>query len=162
LTEGFTTAALVTALAAFVGCAGSDLLYRRIPNLAVAAIIGAFVVYGGAAGLPAAAWGGHLAVAGGAFAVTAGCFAAGWLGGGDVKLATAALLWAGPGLAPLVLVATGAIGIVVALVGYLIQRLERTRTVPPSGPVAALSARRGVPYGVGLSVGGLLVILPRL
>ena len=49
------------------------------------------------------------------FLVGAVLFARGWLGGGDVKLLTAATLWAGPAGTPALLVLTGVLGGVLAL-----------------------------------------------
>lgn len=155
----FSVVACVAAWGALGYCATSDLLYRRIPNWVVALIALTFLVHGLGRDLSLSQWGLHLAVAGGAFVICALCFMAGWLGGGDVKLATTVLLWAGPLVAPVILVVTGLSGILVALTGLVIQRLEPTTSGTLPGPLAVWSARRGVPYGIGLSLGGALAVL---
>src|SRR5580692_1007700 len=50
------------------------------------------------------------------FVVGALLFARGYLGGGDVKLLAAAALWAGPTLLPSLLIVTGLMGGVLALI----------------------------------------------
>lgn len=159
MAQHLTVLASLIAVVALVGCAVSDLRHRRIPNVLVVILIGARFFHALTAGLPSSALGAAVAVAIAAFAVGAACFAMGWLGGGDVKLAAAVLLWAGPSLAPLVLTITGAVGILVALAGLLVQRVEMARTAALPGPLAVWSTRRGVPYGIGLASAGLLVVL---
>src|SRR5579864_2895555 len=85
--------------------------FRRlvIPNLLPIALCALWPVYFAAApslygGL--AAIGCALAV----FVVGAFMFARGWLGGGDVKLLSAATLWAGPAGTPQLLLLTGMLG----------------------------------------------------
>lgn len=159
MTQHLTVLASLVAVAALLGCAVSDLRHRRIPNLVVLVLVGARFSHALTAALPPSALGAAVAVAVAAFAVGAACFAMGWLGGGDVKLAAAVLLWAGPTLTPLVLTITGAVGIVVALTGLLVQRVEAARPAALPGALAVWSARRGVPYGIGLAAAGLLVVL---
>ena len=157
--HGLASAACWTALVILAGCALSDLVHRRIPNLAVLGLIAAFAVYAPLIGLSWSQVGWNGAVAAIGFAIGTGCFAAGWLGGGDVKLGAAVLLWAGPELAPVVMMVTGAVGVVVALTGLVIQRLEPATDGALPAPVALWSASRGVPYGIGLSAAGILVVL---
>ncbi|KJS39239.1 MAG: hypothetical protein VR70_08555 [Rhodospirillaceae bacterium BRH_c57] len=143
----------------FAGCAAMDVVFRRIPNLLVLAASAAFaalMIVSPPSGQTLAL---HLLAAALAFTVGAACFAKGWIGGGDVKLAAAVLLWAGPAMAPLVLVVTGAGGWLFALIGLAVRRLERSRAVPVPRWLGALSVTRGVPYGVGLSIGGILAVL---
>lgn len=143
----------------FAGCAAMDVAFRRIPNLLVLAAAAAFAGLAVAAPPPGTALAVHLPAGGLAFAIGAACFARGWIGGGDVKLAAAALLWAGPALAPLVLLATGAGGWLFALIGLAVRRLERSPSVCVPRWLGVLSIARGVPYGVGLSAGGILAAL---
>ncbi len=93
----------------------------------------------------------------------------GWLGGGDVKFATALAFWAGlPELPELLLVTTLAGGIVALgtlLRPWFAQRLVvvlaslASLGLRPAGGVAArlALAPRGVPYGVALACGGLWI-----
>jgi len=97
----------------------------------------------------------------------------GWLGGGDVKFATALAFWAGlSDLPELLLVTTLAGGIValgVLLRPWFAQRLAVVLAslsalgLRPAGGVAArlALAPRGVPYGVALAGGGLWIWVQR-
>lgn len=93
----------------------------------------------------------------GALVLAAGLlmFAAGWLGGGDVKLAAACALWLGPGpqLAEFALWTALAGGVLVAWLG-LGRAAARLGLVllPPA-------LRRGavIPYGAAMAAGGAMV-----
>lgn len=143
----------------FAGCAATDMAFRCIPNLLVLAAAAAFAGLGLLAPPPGHTLALHLLAGTLAFAVGAACFARGWIGGGDVKLAAAVLLWAGPALTPLVLLTTGLAGWLFALIGLAVRRLEKSPSVPVPHWLGALSITRGVPYGVGLSVGGIVAAL---
>src|SRR5215475_1441961 len=85
--------------------------FRRfvIPNLLTAAICLLWQFYFAAnPSLSTALW--SLGCAGAVFVVGAVLFARGYLGGGDVKLLSAAALWAGPGGTPGLLFLTGILG----------------------------------------------------
>jgi prepilin peptidase CpaA len=97
------------------------------------------------------------------FLVGAVLFARGWLGGGDVKLLSAATLWAGPAGTPALLMLTGVLGGALALFllmpfGSQIAMAVRALLGQPS-----MSAERGlatpVPYGVAIAGAALIVIL---
>lgn len=143
----------------FAGCAAMDVAFRRIPNLLVLAASAAFAALTIISPPSGQTLTLHLLAAVLAFIVGAACFARGWIGGGDVKLAAAVLLWAGPAMAPVVLVVTGLGGWFFALVGLAVRRLEQSHAVPVPRWLGALSVTRGVPYGVGLSIGGILAVL---
>lgn len=155
------TAGLLAAVA-LLCLAWCDLRRRRLPNALVALHAAAFLLYAFASGLTWPDFGWHAATALATFGVTLIFFSLGWLGGGDVKLWSSVMLWAGPGLAlPAVIVATlagGVLGIVCWMAQKLSPKLQHTalRT-----PLRLLSAQRGVPYGVALSLAGLLVLWAR-
>jgi len=97
------------------------------------------------------------------FLVGAVLFARGWLGGGDVKLLSAATLWAGPAGTPALLMLTGVLGGALALFllmpfGSQITAAFRALLGQPS-----VSTERGlsvpVPYGVAIAGAALIVIL---
>jgi prepilin peptidase CpaA len=97
------------------------------------------------------------------FVVGAVLFARGWLGGGDVKLLAAAVLWAGPGGTPSLLMLTGVLGGVLALflllpVGGQITAAARAMLGQPP-----ITAERGlampVPYGVAIAGAALILVL---
>ncbi|CAK0747477.1 prepilin peptidase CpaA [Azospirillaceae bacterium] len=72
-----------------------------------------------------------------------GLFAAGWIGGGDVKLLAAATLWLGPEHLSELLLLTASVGGIVAL-----ATLAATRN--PRAPI---------PYGVAISAAALLCLM---
>lgn len=153
-------AVLACAVAAF-----HDLVWRRIPNALCALLAIASVAARLTDGLAAAA--ASLAAAAVLFAVLFALFLRGVLGGGDVKLATAAAL----GLPPLAVwdfvVATALAGGVLSLL-YLAGPHLPLRKPRPAGrgkPLLARIAaaetwrlkRRGpLPYGVAIAAGFLL------
>ena len=97
-----------------------------------------------------------------AFVVLLALFAAGAMGGGDVKLGTAVFGWAGTQAAWPALFITSVAGLVLALVGLAVDFCCR-RWPPKRRGFAhrwadAISARRGVPYGVALALGGIAAL----
>src|SRR4051794_5900224 len=89
-----TVALLFPALMAYA--AASDLLTMKIPNRLVIGLAVAFFVSAAWVGLGWSAVGLHVGVAAGTLVLCFGMFAAGWIGGGDAKLAAATALWFGP------------------------------------------------------------------
>jgi prepilin peptidase CpaA len=97
------------------------------------------------------------------FVVGAILFARGYLGGGDVKLLSAAALWAGPAGTPALLVLTSVLGGALALfllmpLGGQMATAARLMLGQPSLP-----PQRGlampVPYGVAIAGAALIVVL---
>jgi prepilin peptidase CpaA len=144
--------------ALLIFAAASDLLTMTISNrLCILAAV-AFPVIAPFAGLGAATIGLHVAMGAAMLALCFGLFAAGWIGGGDAKLAAAIALWMGPSLAlPWALVAS-------AFGGTLTLALLAIRAMPlPIGlavqPWAARLHERtsGVPYGIALAAAALVI-----
>ena len=155
------------ALAAFgvVMAAAAFEDFRRlvIPNLLPILLCALWPVYFAAA--PSLY--GALAAIGCAAAVFVGgavLFARGYLGGGDVKLLSAATLWVGPAGTPALLILTGIIGGALALfllVPFGRQIAASARQMLGQPPV---QAERGlampVPYGVAIAGAALIETLP--
>lgn len=131
----------------------SDVRHRRIPNWTVVALIGLYAVL-------VAALGGHglvsaLEAAGLALVATVALYALKVIGAGDSKLFTAVAFFAGLGYLPLLVVATTLAGGVIALVSLASR---------PRRALAMFTLRgkgdwgRGVPYGLAIAVGGLIVL----
>ena len=91
----------------------------------------------------------QLAVAAGVFLLLALAFYAGMMGGGDVKLAAALVLWFPP-------VATVRFLVIMSIAGgavtLLFLALHRARHKP---------GRPQIPYGVAIAVGGLAILAQR-
>jgi prepilin peptidase CpaA len=149
------TGCLVLLAALLIAAAWLDLRTLHIGNVLSVAIAALFCVWA-VTGLMAdtytlPAFGLSVACGAGLFLLGAAAFAAGILGGGDVKLLSAVGLFAGPaGILELLLVtalAGGLLGIAV-LAGV------------PLGPVSSpgeATLRRRLPYGPAIAVGGLWV-----
>jgi prepilin peptidase CpaA len=156
---------LVLAIGLFAGVAYRDVRTGRIPNRLALAI--------GALGLVRMILAGDttagfytLAAAAAVFAVACLLFRRGLVGGGDVKLLTAATLLVGyRDLAGLLLVMSlcGAlIALVVVAADRLAPRLRSAPRAARSPPVRAdrgSSARLTVPYGVAIAAAGILTLL---
>ncbi len=89
------------------------------------------------------------------FGAGAMAFAAGGLGGGDVKLLAAAGLFAGPGLLVDLLMVTALVG------GALGMAILAGAPIGPAAPAGGVTIRArlrgGLPYGPAIAAGGLWV-----
>ncbi|MFT0172230.1 prepilin peptidase [Paraburkholderia mimosarum] len=135
----------------------SDIRSRRLPNRSVLLVALSYLVDAALSrsGVPSVAV--HLATAAGAFAVFALLFRFGWMAGGDVKLATAVFLWAGPNFALPVLFIVSLCGLVLGLTVLAIALIQRRRGRGDIAPTASLR-KASVPYGVPLAIGGLAAV----
>ena len=136
----------------------SDLLTMTIPNWLTLALMAAFVVLAPVAGMNLHAFGLHWASGGAVLAVAFFCFAMGWIGGGDAKLASVIALWLGWDNT-VEFIAIGSIfgGVLTLLV------LTFRRSVLPAFVIRQPWVQRlhdesaGVPYGVALAAAALAV-----
>ena len=155
----------VCCLAAFaillIAAGWQDLRTMRIANGFSLAIVGLFVVWAGielASGRSSPLTIGlSIASAVAVFAVGAAAFAAGALGGGDVKLLAAVSLFAGPGGLLDFLVVTALAG---GLLGLAILAGAPLGQPAVAGPLRA-KLRGGLPYGPAIAAGGLWVAASR-
>jgi prepilin peptidase CpaA len=138
--------------------ASTDLLTMRISNGVVAVLVCAFAVAALVARLPLELVGMHLLAAGLVLAGAFVCFAFGWIGGGDAKLAAATALWLGFGLTLPYLVYAGLLGGALTL---LILAVRRWPLPAGLGRIAWIDrlhdSKSGVPYGIALAVAGIMV-----
>ena len=145
------------ALLAWAAC--SDAVEFEIPNsisLGIAALYPFYVIV--APNPVHWVWG--VVVAGTTLAAGFGLFAKGYFGGGDIKMVSAAALWAGPKLIlPMLFVisiAGGALALLF-LAFHWMQRRRATAGVDASLTAGAYAARARLPYGVAIAVGAGLV-----
>lgn len=145
---------------AMVQAALSDLTTMKIRNGLVLVLLGAFAVLAPLSGLGAREIGASAAVAAAVLAVGFLCFARGWIGGGDAKLAAVTALWFGADHTPAYLVTMALFG------GLLTLALLQFRTLIPALPlflqnkpwIARLHGlNSGVPYGVAMALAALVV-----
>jgi len=146
-----------------------DLAKRRIPN----AVTGAAAVLGMVAQLVDR--GGWSAASGVAAAIVSVAllyrpWAAGGIGGGDVKMAAAVAIWVGLGGMIRYAVAVAAAGGIVALVMYFFSRKAVRQDVKTNLTLAALqqtlptvearaAGRPSVPYGLAIAAGAAFALL---
>jgi prepilin peptidase CpaA len=97
----------------------------------------------------------------GMFFVGALAFAAGALGGGDVKLLAAATLFAGSSLLPefltVVALAGGALGVAILAGAPIGPAAPASDGLPGEGTTVRARLRGGLPYGPAIAAGGLWV-----
>jgi len=135
-----------------VSLATQDVRARRLSNRAVLAFAMLYFVAAALAREGLAQLAGHVATAAAMLLLFAGLRHAGWIAGGDVKLAAAVFLWAGPALAFPVMTIVGASGAVCGLAALAAVAWQR-RAAP-----SRMVATRGVPYGIALALGGALAV----
>lgn len=139
--------------------AASDLVAMTISNRLCLFLVGAFAVSSAILGLGVAdiAW--HLAAGAVVLIGAFGLFAAGWIGGGDAKLAAATALWFGfDQLMPYLLLSSVGGGLLTLLILRL--RAYPLPQIAASWPWARRlhAAKEGVPYGIALAFAALLLL----
>ncbi|HUH58533.1 MAG TPA: prepilin peptidase [Candidimonas sp.] len=133
-----------------------DLTLRRLPNAWVGAYAALFLPYAWASGMGWSQLGWHAAIGLAVAALMVALFALRIVGGGDVKLWGALMLWAGPQGAITAVVIATVCGTVLGMLGWVSKHvLKRGRKPVGASVFRMLSAARGVPYGVGLALAGL-------
>ena len=147
--------------AAMAFAASSDLLTMTIANRVSLILVGGFVVLAVLSGMSAADALSHAGAAAAVLTAAFVCFARGWVGGGDAKLAAATALWLGFGHLAEYLVYASLIG------GALTLLLIQFRAMPmPQLLIGREWAERlhrrdgGIPYGIALAAAAL-VVYPR-
>jgi len=147
---------LFPALMAFA--ASSDLLTMTIANRVSLVLIGGFVLLAGLVGLSAAEMLSHAGAAAAVLAVAFTCFACGWIGGGDAKLAAATALWLGFGHLFDYLVYASLLGGVLTLLVVQFRHLPLPHVLIGRDWAERLHRQGGgVPYGIALAAAALLV-----
>jgi prepilin peptidase CpaA len=147
---------LFPALIAFA--AASDLFTMTISNRVSLALIAGFLVLAPLGGMGLQDMLSHLGAGAAVLAVAFTCFAMGWMGGGDAKVAAAVALWFGFDHLLNFLVYASLFG------GALTLLLLQFRQWPLPYPLTSQAwllrlhdKRSGVPYGIALAIGALMV-----
>lgn len=144
--------------AAMAYAATSDLVSMTISNrlslgLALSFFLVAFLI-----GMPLMEIGRHVLASILVLAVAFFCFARGWIGGGDAKLAAATALWLGfVHLMDYLLIASFAGGVLTLGLLYL-RKFPLPGALARQDWIARLHhPQTGIPYGIALALAGLLV-----
>ncbi len=138
--------------------AGRDLTAYALPNWLNAALLAGFMLAAAAAGLSAGTWAAHGGVA--LLVLVTGfiLFLPGWIGGGDAKFAACLTLWIGPDEALEFLVLAAVLGGLLTLAILALRRQVLPHRLMRIGWLARLhDPDQGVPYGLALAGGALLV-----
>jgi len=144
------TALLTAALAV---AAVNDVKARKIPNWTVLAVLVLALPW---LALHPLVWDGWALLAGAiAFGVTFGLYSLGVLGAGDSKLFTAVALFPGLGHLPLLAFAVALVGGLIALASLVARP---TRALVMLNLKGKGDFGRGIPYGVAIAAGGVLVM----
>ena len=147
---------LFPALMAFA--ATSDLLTMTISNRVSLALAAGFLVLALMSGMAPYDMLMHAGAGAAVLVVGFGCFAMGWVGGGDAKVAAAAALWFGFGHLLNYLVYASLFG--GALTLLLLQFRQWPLPYPFAGQAWLLKLHAkdsGIPYGIALAIGALMV-----
>lgn len=144
------------ALMAFA--AASDLLTMTIPNRLVLVLAAGFFAVAPLAGLPLETIAWHAGAGLLVLAITFSLFAAGWIGGGDAKLAAATVLWLGFELTLPYLLYAGLIGGALTLSILAVRRYALPVSLMRVTWIGRLHDHKtGIPYGIALAAAALLV-----
>lgn len=140
-------------------CAGiSDLTTMKIRNGLILALLGAYAALAPLAGFASREIGLSALIAIGVLLVGFLCFARGWIGGGDAKLAAVTVLWFGAEHTPTYLLLTALFGGAFTLVLLRFRMFVlpvRLQLIPW---IARLHApETGVPYGVAMVLAALIL-----
>jgi prepilin peptidase CpaA len=147
---------LFPALMAFA--AASDLFTMTISNKVSLALAAGFLALALASGMGAYDILSHLGAGTTVLLVAFACFAMGWVGGGDAKVAAGAALWFGFGHLLNYLVYASIFG--GALTLLLLQFRQWPLPYPFAGQAWLLklhAKESGIPYGIALAIGALMI-----
>lgn len=158
-----TTIALLACLVIFPAltayAAATDLFRMTISNRVCLLLAGSFFMLAIAIGMPWPMLGMHVGASLLTLVIFFGFFAAGWMGGGDAKLAAATALWLG--FEPLVLY----LALASFLGGMLTIGLLQLRQAPLPAVIRNQhwaqrlhAAKTGIPYGLALAPAALTVL----
>jgi prepilin peptidase CpaA len=147
---------LFPALMAFA--AASDLFTMTISNRVSLALAAGFLALALVSGMGLTDILSHLGAGAAVLVVAFGCFAMGWVGGGDAKVAASAALWFGFAHLMNYLVYASLFG--GALTLLLLQFRQWPLPYPFAGQAWLLklhAKESGIPYGIALAIGALMV-----
>jgi prepilin peptidase CpaA len=149
---------LMTFPVAMAFAAANDLFTMKIPNRISLALIGGFVAIAVMTRMPLESIGIHVAIALGVLAATFVLFWMNMLGGGDAKLMAAGALWMGPDHIIEFLAYVTAFGGVLAVAMLAYRSFLPANAFPLPGWARRLhKTGEGLPYGIAIAAGGLLL-----
>ena len=147
---------LFPALMAFA--AASDLLTMTISNRVSLALVAGFLVLAPLGGMGFYDILSHLGAGATVLVVAFGCFAMGWVGGGDAKIAAGAALWFGFGHLLEYLLYASLFGGALTLLLLQFRQWPLPYQLAGQAWLIKLHAKEsGIPYGIALAIGALMI-----
>ena len=147
---------LFPALMAFA--ATSDLLTMTIPNRVSLALAAGFLVLAGVSGMGLTDILAHVGAGATVLVVAFACFAMGWVGGGDAKVAAAAALWFGFSELMNYLLWASLFGGVLTVLLIQFRQWPLPYSMTGQAWLVRLHAKdSGIPYGIALAIGALMI-----
>jgi prepilin peptidase CpaA len=147
---------LFPALMAFA--AASDLFTMTISNRVSLALVAGFLVLAVLSGMGLHDMLSHAGAGAAVLAVAFVCFAMGWVGGGDAKVAAAAALWFGFGHLLNYLVYASLFGGALTLLLLQFRQWPLPYSLAGQAWLLKLHAKEsGIPYGIALAIGALMI-----
>ena len=147
---------LFPALMAFA--AASDLFTMTISNRVSLALLGGFLALALLGGMGLHDFLSHLGAGAAVLTVAFACFAMGWVGGGDAKMAAGAALWFGFDHLVTFLVYASLFGGALTLLLLQFRQWPLPYLLTGQAWLLRLHDREtGVPYGIALAIGALMV-----
>jgi prepilin peptidase CpaA len=147
---------LFPALMAFA--AASDLFTMTISNRVSLALAAGFLALAAFGGMSVADILLHFAAGATVLVVAFGCFAMGWVGGGDAKVAASAALWFGFAHLMNYLLYASLFGGALTLVLLQFRQWPLPYTLTGQAWLLRLHAKEsGIPYGIALATGALMI-----
>jgi prepilin peptidase CpaA len=147
---------LFPALMAFA--AASDLFTMTISNRISLALAAGFLALATVSGLGLPEILSHLGAGAAVLALAFGCFAMGWVGGGDAKLAAATALWFGFGHLLDYLLYGSLFGGALTLLLLQFRQWPLPYSFAGQAWLLKLHAKdSGIPYGIALAIGALMI-----
>ena len=144
------------ALMAFA--AASDLFTMTISNRVSLALAAGFLVLAPLCGMSGPDFLMHLGAGTIVLVAAFGCFAMGWVGGGDAKVAAAASLWFGFAHLLNYLVYASLFGGALTLLLLQFRQWPLPLPLASQGWLLRLHAKEsGIPYGIALAIGALMI-----
>ena len=138
--------------------ASSDLLTMTISNRVSLLLIAGFFVLAIASGMGVTEIGLHIAAGAAVLAVAFTCFAMGWIGGGDAKVAAATALWFGFDHLLTYLIYASLFGGALTLMLLEFRRWPLPHALAGQPWLLRLHHKEsGIPYGIALAAGALMI-----
>jgi prepilin peptidase CpaA len=147
---------LFPAIMAFA--AASDLFTMTISNRVSLALVAGFLVLAPLSGMSGTDFLMHLAAGATVLVAAFGCFAMGWVGGGDAKLAAGAALWFGFAQLMNYLLYASLFGGALTILLLQLRQWPLPYALTGQAWLIRLHAKEsGIPYGIALAIGALAV-----